>query len=487
MGFVQMWIVAFSIPLFIIFLLLNVFSCDGKIDNLPNVVTWPYVGACFSVKRNACLRFWQWSRTYGPVYQVRMGTKRVIVANSYAAIRKLWNCNCRCNNSRPVSHTFHEVVSKSGQFTVGTTPAGTSYKCRRKYLASHMNQNSLKAQAYVIDSESSIFVRNFILLGSYLDTNVVDKIQQFSLNVSTRVTFGYMPPFDLVREIVEVENRILNARSHICNASDYIPLWRYFQSTTDMEKLRERRAKYMDFLIEFAQKNPSPCLVSQSDLSPEDLQSVCLTMVSAGLDNTGASLGYAFGALSHHLHLQEKAISEILRLYDQDANKAWTKCCLDGEVCDYIVAILEESLRILTVLPMGLPRVTTCSITYNGAVIPPGTRMFMNAWAANHDDGYFTNPYDFVPERWLDHEGKMLSKCTLNHFSFGTGSRMCLGNLFAFKEMYVCLVKMLLAFKIEKPDHQAMEMDPIELNANPSAVAIEPKQFQIRLRNRGLL
>lgn len=39
--------------------------------------------------------------------------------------------------------------------------------------------------------------------------------------------------------------------------------------------------------------------------------------------------------------------------------------------------------RYFTVLRLGLPRLSTRDITYNGTVIPKGTTFFLNAWACN--------------------------------------------------------------------------------------------------------
>lgn len=43
------------------------------------------------------------------------------------------------------------------------------------------------------------------------------------------------------------------------------------------------------------------------------------------------------------------------------------------------------------------------------------------------NDSVFTNPRDFVPERWLNTSEEELERMNNYHVPFGRGSRMCLG------------------------------------------------------------
>lgn len=76
----------------------------------------------------------------------------------------------------------------------------------------------------------------------------------------------------------------------------------------------------------------------------------------------------------------------------------------DREHLPYIGAILAESLRWLTAVPISLPHATTANDMYRGWLIPKGTVVLANAWVMLHDEEVYPGPYAFRPERYLGSE-----------------------------------------------------------------------------------
>lgn len=99
-------------------------------------------------------------------------------------------------------------------------------------------------------------------------------------------------------------------------------------------------------------------------------------MVSAGLDTVPGNLimGIAYLASEDGQRIQQKAYDEIMKVYPN--GDAWEKCMLEEKV-PYITALVKETLRFWTVIPICLPRESTKEIVYNGAKIPAGTTFFM--------------------------------------------------------------------------------------------------------------
>ncbi|ODV98104.1 hypothetical protein PACTADRAFT_590 [Pachysolen tannophilus NRRL Y-2460] len=504
-------------------------TCTEVIKNIPSIPSYPIVGNAFQVIYNPSIRYFEWAKEYGDVFQIRLGIKRVIVANSYDSIKDLWIRNCNSNNSRPVLHTFHKVLSKSAIYTIGTTPFGESYKKKKKYVSTHLNKRSVDSFSKLIGDETTCAVFRVLLNSKNeqiygrkgVDMDMLKFVQYFSLRISLKLTYDYTIDVDysernLADEIIYVENWITRMRSHTSNLQDFIPLlrWLSFDKNSKAEELRRRRDEYMDKFFEYAQSSKSKnCLVNEVLLDPErnisinELKSICLTMVSAGLDNTGLNLDYCLGHLSNAekgYRIQSIAYQEILNSYGSAFN-AW-KNCTEEFSCEYIVALIRETLRHMTVLPLSLPRETTKDIHYHNAIIPKGTILFMNAYAGNHDPKYFPEPNNFMPERYLNSNLKLLDgynnqngrncvNCNNNtggtiipSFSFGVGSRMCSGNHLAFKEMYVFLIRFLLMFQVNAPldENLTMELDPIKLNEKPDSIAIEPKLYKVNLSIRDL-
>lgn len=99
-------------------------------------------------------------------------------------------------------------------------------------------------------------------------------------------------------------------------------------------------------------------------------------MVSAGLDTVPGNLimGLAYLSTEEGQEIQEKALAEINRVYPN--GDAWEKCLVEEKV-PYVTALVKETLRFWTVIPICLPRTSIKDIPYKDAVIPAGTTFFM--------------------------------------------------------------------------------------------------------------
>ncbi len=99
-------------------------------------------------------------------------------------------------------------------------------------------------------------------------------------------------------------------------------------------------------------------------------------MVSAGIDTVPANLVMCVAYLSsaHGQEIQKKAVKRIQDAYPN--GEGWEKCLVEEKV-PYITALVKETLRFWTVIPICLPRVNIKDIPYEGAVIPAGTTFFM--------------------------------------------------------------------------------------------------------------
>lgn len=107
-----------------------------------------------------------------------------------------------------------------------------------------------------------------------------------------------------------------------------------------------------------------------------EVKSICLTMVSAGLDTLPGNfiMGLAFLSTPAGQAVQAKALAAIEEAYPN--GDAWEKCLVEESI-PYITALVKETLRFWTVIPICLPRTSIKDIPYKDTVIPAGTTFFM--------------------------------------------------------------------------------------------------------------
>lgn len=313
----------------------------------------------------------------------------------------------------------------------------------------------------------------------------------------------------MFEEIVTVEKEINRARSAIHNNQDYLSFLRFWpfniRQNHSVEEFRVRRDKYMNHLLQLLKNNVNngigdSCIggnillnntKTSFVISETEFRTICLTMVSAGLDTIPSNIVSCIGHLGHPVYgaeIQAKAFEAIQKFYPDD--DGWDRCLTDTKYVPYILMLIKETLRFTTSQPISLPRETYGgSIIYNQTVvIPPGTMLLMNTLAGNFDSKRYKDPFKFNPERFsLDSEKKMFQNYNIDHLGFGAGSRICAGYKLATREFYVMLVRLILKFRVLPPKDDSLpilETDVLKNFSKVDNMVVEPNQFFVCLESR---
>lgn len=475
--------------------------CEQKI--IPGIsqagFKYPIIGSLLNLGKSQALTYSNWAARYGPVFQIRLGCKRAVVVNDYESVKELWIDNMTANCSRPISYTFHHVVSASQGFTIGTTPWGNTYKRKRKVAGRALNKPAVKSYLPFIDKESAWCINS---MQYNEDIDVRSFFRTYALNCGLSVNYGTrldMVDKDLLKEICTVEKKIGQFRASLDNFQDFLPFLRLLFPSVNKEAIdvRKRRDWYMNILLnnlrrEIEDGQAIPCIAGSilknqetSKITEQDLKSICLTMVSAGLDTAPAALIYFMGYMSQpeNLNIQSIAYQSLFDHYgteDKDSNVDLWDECLANDQCEYIKAIVNETLR-MSAMPISLPRETVKDIYYNNTIIPKGTRLIMNTYAANFDTKIYPNAKKFDPSRYLNWK-----KGKPKHFAFGAGTRMCAGVSLAERQLYTAICRLILKFEILPPSNyiDLMPTDPEVLFQCQTSLVVEPPPFKVFLRRR---
>ncbi|KAI5369608.1 Putative cytochrome P450 [Septoria linicola] len=476
-----------------------------KIKGLPEVPGVPILGNLRQLGDNHAVNAMKMAKKYGPVFQVRLGNRRVVFANTFESVKNLWITNQSALISRPTLHTFHTVVSSSEGFTIGTSPWDESCKARRKAAATALNRPAVASYMPILEYESTKSIKEMVKDSKYgeRDVDINLYFSRFALSTSLTLNYGYKIEGniddELLQEIVHVEREISKFRSTATNWADYIPLMRLLPGNSDKPlQYKARRAKYMWKLLNglkerMAEGKDKPCISGhvlkdpEAKLSEAEVMSIGLSMVSAGLDTVPSNLimGVAYLSSPHGQEIQKRAYDEIQAQYPN--NNAWERC-LHEEKCEFITALVKETLRFWSVIPICLPRRSVKDITWGNANIPAGTDFYMNAFAAHYDDTHFKDPYSFNPDRYLSDKTIDDASATRGtpHYGYGAGSRMCIGSHLANRELYTAFLKIITAFEVveAKDPKDRPILDCMGCNELPNGLTMDPKPFKIGLRPR---
>ncbi|XP_072943601.1 serine/threonine-protein kinase fused-like [Epargyreus clarus] len=122
----------------------------------------------------------------------------------------------------------------------------------------------------------------------------------------------------------------------------------------------------------------------------------------------------------------------------------------------YLEAVIFETLRRVSVVPLGTTHVNTEAWRVNGYTIPADTHIVPLINKINMNPEFFPEPEIFKPERFI--KGRELH--LPDHFiPFGVGRRVCLGEQLARMELYLFFANLMNNFEIELPEgHEPPEL-----------------------------
>lgn len=181
-----------------------------------------------------------------------------------------------------------------------------------------------------------------------------------------------------------------------------------------------------------------------SHITDDYLLTQAQTLIVAGSETTATLLSSCNYWLLTNPRALSRLIDEVRSTFTQTADI--TAESTAPAQMPYLFAVLEESLRIHSSAPFGLPRICP-GAEIDGNYIPAGTIVHTSSWNTHHDPKYWHDPWGFHPERWLPaghqwaEEEKFKGDLKEANKPFSVGPRACLGVNLAYMEMRMILTK----------------------------------------------
>uniref|UniRef100_A0AC35U106 Cytochrome P450 n=1 Tax=Rhabditophanes sp. KR3021 TaxID=114890 RepID=A0AC35U106_9BILA len=145
---------------------------------------------------------------------------------------------------------------------------------------------------------------------------------------------------------------------------------------------------------------------------------------AGGMESTVTVLRWAVMYMVQYPHIQTRCHNEIVLVVGEDEElRSEHRKCLP-----YTRAALDEILRVVNVLPWGIPHRAIEEVEIGGHFIPKDAIVFPQIGAVHFNPDFFMDPKKFNPERFLDQNESY--KFDKNFEPFGAGPRRCLGKLF---------------------------------------------------------
>ncbi|KAL5358523.1 cytochrome P450 [Aspergillus floccosus] len=183
-------------------------------------------------------------------------------------------------------------------------------------------------------------------------------------------------------------------------------------------------------------------------LSVEELVANAEILIIGGSETTASLLsGVTYLLLKNEIAYQ-KLVNEVRSTFKCEDQITM----ISVNRLSYILACLDEALRMYPPIADGLPRTTPMEgAQILGHYIPGNTFVSIHQWALYRREEYFTNPETFHPERFLA-DSKFTDDRRDALQPFHVGPRNCLGRNLAYSEMRLILAKIIFNFDMKIAD-----------------------------------
>jgi cytochrome P450 len=160
-------------------------------------------------------------------------------------------------------------------------------------------------------------------------------------------------------------------------------------------------------------------------LTDRQIRDEIVTLFIAGHETTANALTWTWYLLSQYPEVETRFHEEIDRVL-----AGRQPGIHDLENLRYANAVLSEAMRLYPPA-WAISRIAVRGFEAGPFTIPPGSLCIASQWVIHRDARFFSDPEQFRPERWLDEPA---GRPRFAYFPFGGGSRICIGERFAWME-----------------------------------------------------
>jgi cytochrome P450 len=188
-------------------------------------------------------------------------------------------------------------------------------------------------------------------------------------------------------------------------------------------------------------------------MTDEQLRDEAMTLFLAGHETTANALTWTWYLLSQHPEVEATLHAELDRVLGDRRASADDLASLP-----YTRMVLSESMRLYPpAYAIGRRALEPYEVA--GVLIPPGSLVVVSPLVTQRDSRWFPDPERFDPTRWTAEA--QASRPKFSYFPFGGGTRVCIGDQFAWTEGMLVLATLAQRWRAELAAGQRVAMKPM--------------------------
>ncbi|XP_048249645.1 cytochrome P450 2U1-like isoform X4 [Haliotis rufescens] len=216
-------------------------------------------------------------------------------------------------------------------------------------------------------------------------------------------------------------------------------------------------------------------------INEEDMRGIVTDLIAAGVETTRQTLLSTLLFIATHRGVQQNIQTEIRRVIPLGSRIT----APDKAHLPYTNAALLEHMRLYTPVPLPVFHATSRDVDFHSYQIPKDTAVLYNIWSIHHDENFWERPFDYIPERFLDENGALLSsehEKRRRVIPFGLGKRSCPGESLSRLRTFLCVANILQNFDIV--EDEASPLPPPDPRLYGQGIVLKTPAYKIRLRRK---
>ncbi|OXB74099.1 UNVERIFIED_CONTAM: hypothetical protein H355_015230 [Colinus virginianus] len=404
----------------------------------------------------------QLSETYGPVFTIQMGMRKIVVLSGYETVKEALVNNADAFAGRPTV----PIMEKAGQGKGVIFTSGENWKVMRRFTLSTLRDFGMGKKAV----EDHV-VEEYGHLADIIESQKGKPLEMSQMlnaaiaNIIVSILFGKRfdyddPTFKRLMSLMNENMRLFGSPS--VSLYNLFPILGCFlkDSKSFLQNVKEIHdfvkvtfSKYLKVLDRNDQRSfIDAFLVRQQEekgnpntfFDDENLIVVVRNLFAAGMDTTTTTLLWGLLLMMKYPEIQKKVQEEIDQVIGSNPPRTEHRTKMP-----YTDAVVHEIQRFANILPLNLPHETTMDVTIKGYFIPKGTYVIPLLNSVLQDKTQWEKPDSFYPEHFLNSEGKFVKKDAFMPFS--AGRRICAGETLAKMELFLFFTSLLQRFTFQPP------------------------------------
>ncbi|XP_068136124.1 cytochrome P450 2K4-like [Hyperolius riggenbachi] len=413
------------------------------------------------------------SKTYGSVFSIQMGRKKMVVLSGYETVK-----NALVNRAEEFGERAHvPILEKLDKGNGLLFSHGENWKTMRRFTITTLRDFGMGKKTIedrILDECDHLVLRFQAFQGKPFHNSGI--LNAAIGNIIVSIALGHRldyedPVFLKLLRIIEENVRLagtpmisvynmypgligLLPGSHKTMLKNLAEL-NAFLTETFVDYLKDldvdHKRSYIDaFFAKQKEEENNP----DSYFYDKNLLSLMRNLFAAGTETTSSTICWGFLLMIKHPEIQEKVQDEIERVIGTLQPKYSHRSEMP-----YTNAVLHEIQRFANILPMSLPHETAKDVEFMGYFIPKGTHVVPLLASVLYDETQFAEPHKFNPQHFLDSDGNFLKRDAFMPFS--AGWRACAGENLAKMELFLFFTSLLQKFTFQKPPGvQTVDLTP---------------------------